>query len=50
MQKEEKVRTNITFPKSLKTELDKLAKLENRSFNNFVVTVLQNHLDNREEK
>ena len=36
-------RTNITIPKDLKAELEKLAQAENRSFNNLVVTVLKDY-------
>lgn len=36
----ENTRTNITIPKDLKKELEKIAKEQNRSFNNLVVTVL----------
>lgn len=38
---EDKTRTNITIPKDLKAKLEEIAKKENRSFNNLVVTVLQ---------
>lgn len=34
-------RTNITIPKELKKELEELAKQDNRSFNNLVITVLK---------
>ena len=43
---EDKTRTNITFPKELKTKLEELAKKDNRSFNNYVITVLKEHVDN----
>lgn len=34
-------RTLITIPKELKSKLEELAKEDNRSFNNLVVTILQ---------
>lgn len=37
-------RTNITIPKELKKKLEELARKDNRSFNNYVITVLQNHV------
>ena len=37
-------RTNITINKVLKGQLEKLAIKENRSFNNLVITILENHL------
>lgn len=33
-------RTNITIPKELKSKLEHIAKKENRSFNNLVITAL----------
>ena len=39
-------RTNITIPKELKKQLEDLAKLENRSFNNLIITILKNFLSN----
>lgn len=36
-------RTNITISKDLKARLEKLARKENRSFNNLVITVLQEY-------
>ena len=43
---ENNTRTLITLPKDLKTELEEKAKQENRSFNNFVVTILRNYISN----
>jgi len=37
-------RANITFSKELKKRLEKLAKQENRSFNNMVITILENYV------
>lgn len=34
-------RTNITIPKELKKELEDIAKEQNRSFNNLVITILK---------
>lgn len=34
-------RTNITIPKDLKKELEDIAKEQNRSFNNLVITTLK---------
>ena len=42
---EDKTRTNITIPKDLKSRLEEIAKSENRSFNNLVITVLQKFAD-----
>ncbi len=41
-------RTLITLPKELKSKLEKIAKEENRSFNNLVVTILLKHIDSVE--
>lgn len=46
--KEDKTRTNITIPKDLKSRLEELAKKENRSFNNLVITVLQKYAEGGE--
>ena len=46
--KEDKTRTNITIPKELKSRLEELAKKENRSFNNLVITVLQKYAEGGE--
>lgn len=37
----DKTRTNITIPKDLKKELEDIAKEQNRSFNNLVITTLK---------
>lgn len=39
-------RTQLTISKELKSKLEKLAKEDNRSFNNLVVTILSNYVDN----
>ena len=38
-------RTLITIPKELKEKLEQIAKEENRSFNNLVITVLKTFAD-----
>lgn len=45
---EDKTRTNITIPKDLKAKLEEIAKKENRSFNNLVITVLQKFVEGGE--
>ena len=42
----ENTRTNITISKELKSQLEELAKKDNRSFNNYLITVLKEHVDN----
>ena len=42
----ENTRTNITLSKESKAQLEELAKKDNRSFNNYVITVLKEHVDN----
>lgn len=37
-------RTNITITKELKKQLEELAKNDNRSFNNLVITILKNYV------
>lgn len=39
-------RTNITIPKILKAELEKIAKEQNRSLNNLIITMLQTSIKN----
>lgn len=41
---QDKTRTNITIPKDLKEKLEQIAKEENRSFNNLLITVLQEYV------
>ena len=38
-------RTQLTISKELKKQLENIAKEQNRSFNNLVITILQNYLD-----
>lgn len=44
---ETNTRTLLTISKEMKAELEKVAKEENRSFNNLVITVLQNYLNEK---
>ena len=43
--KEINMRTTLTIPKSLKSQLELLAKNENRSVNNLIVTVLSKYVN-----
>lgn len=38
-------RTNITIPKTLKAELETLAKQDQRSFNNLVIKILTDYVE-----
>ena len=42
-------RTTITIPKDLKKELEDIAKEQNRSFNNLVITILKNFIDDTQK-
>ena len=42
-------RTTITIPKDLKKELEIIAKEQNRSFNNLVITILKNFVDDTQK-
>lgn len=37
-------RTNITIPKDLKKQLEDIAKEQNRSFNNLIITILKDFI------
>ena len=39
-------RTQLTISKELKKQLENIAKKQNRSFNNLVITILQNYIGN----
>lgn len=39
-------RTLITIPKELKKQLEEIAKKDNRSFNNLVVKILKDYVNN----
>ena len=38
-------RTQLTISKELKQQLEKIAKEQNRSFNNLVITILRSYID-----
>ena len=44
---ENNTRTNITIPKDLKKELEDIAKEQNRSFNNLVITILKDYIESK---
>ena len=46
----ENTRTNNTISKELKAQLEELAKQDNRSFNNYVITVLKEHVETLNNK
>lgn len=39
-------RTLITIPKELKKQLEEIAKQDNRSFNNLVIKILKDYVNN----
>lgn len=45
-----KTRTNITIEKDLKVQLEEQAKKENRSFNNLVIHILKEYLQNKKNQ
>lgn len=45
----ENIRTALTISKELKSKLETIAKQENRSFNNLVITILKNFVNEREK-
>lgn len=45
----ENTRTQLTINRKFKKELEKLASKENRSFNNLVITILDNYLKSAEK-
>lgn len=47
---DKKTRTNITIEYSLKSQLEELAKEENRSFNNLVITILKDYVASKSRK
>lgn len=42
-------RTNITIPKVLKKQLEEIAKEQNRSFNNVVITILKDYVSSTQK-
>ena len=45
--KETKMRTNIIIDREFKAELEEYARQDNRSLNNFIITVLRDYAENR---
>ena len=45
----ENTRTILTISKELKSKLEIVAKEENRSFNNLIITILKNYISEREK-
>ena len=45
----DKVRTLISINKELKKQLEELAEKDNRSFNNYVINILINHVENEKK-
>jgi len=43
----EKVRTQLTINREVKKQLEKIAKEENRSFNNLIETIINEYLNNK---
>lgn len=41
---QDKTRTNLTISKELKKELEQIAKEQNRSFNNLIITILEGYI------
>lgn len=46
---EDKTRTNITFPKELKSKLEELAQKDGRSFNNLVIKILSDYVEDTQK-
>lgn len=46
----DKTRTIISLEKDLKTKLETLAQQEDRSFNNYVVKILKDHVQTLEDR
>ena len=47
--KADKIRALITFPVELKEKLNQVAEQENRSFNNLVITILQEYVQSTDK-
>jgi predicted HicB family RNase H-like nuclease len=41
----ENTRTNLTISKEFKSQLEEIAKQQNRSFNNLVITILKEYVE-----
>ena len=46
----DKVRISLVIPKDLKEELERLAKAEDRSMSNYIVTILKTAVSRAQEK
>ncbi len=46
---ENKVKTTIVMEKELKSTLEEIAKKEHRSFNNFMVSILYQYVENKRD-
>ena len=46
---EDKTRTNITFPKELKAKLEEFAQKDGRSFNNLVIKILSDYVEDTQK-
>lgn len=46
---EDKTRTNITFHKELKAKLEELARKDGRSFNNLVIKILSDYVEDTQK-
>ena len=42
-------RTNITIPKDLKAELERIAQEQNRSVNNLILTIIKSSISNTKD-
>ena len=47
---EDKTRTNITFPKELKVKLEELAQKDGRSFNNLIIKILSDYVEDTQKQ
>ena len=45
-----KTRTNITIEKELKSQLEEQAKKEGRSFNNLIIKILKDHVQDLDDR
>lgn len=45
----DKVRSNLIIEKELKKDLEELARKQNRSFNNLIVTILKEYIEKNAE-
>ena len=46
----DKTRTQLTIEKDLKSQLEIIAKEENRSFNNLIISILKDYIKNKNNK